>query len=314
MSRPRILVVALAAIAAAAGGCKKKKAADSDPPEPPAAADAARADRTPLTWIVSDVEVELVAQQGQERDVDARAIARRVGERIRATPHFAAAAVPEGRRGVAADLRVRITYGVIEEGSIGAPATFAAVEGILEPRGESPVAPRDNVVTERAIGRGEKGAALDAALIAQIDQAVDEMVAGVLAKEALRDADREALAAALGGQPEMVLWALELIGDRSESRLAPRVRALLGSSDPRIAAAAITCVVAIGDREAVAAMTAGIDFQDHERMRVAIEAASALGGEEARQFLDFVATGHPDPDVKEHAADALERLRQDRRR
>lgn len=301
-----IPAVAVAVAVGAVAGCKKKQKPDSREPARDAAVEAVK----PITWAIADVGVELVAEQGSERDIDAQALARRIGAALRASDHFTTGdgAAAEGHELETAEFRARITYGVIPEGSIGSPSAFVAVEGVLSPDAAARLQVRDNVVTERPLHPGEKGAAIDALLDEQINKAVDEMTQGVIAKEQLRAAGVDALRRSLAGDVDRVQWALSVIADRELTGLRDPVRALLRSADNTIADAAISTAVALGDQAAVAVLTDGIDFQDHERMQVVIEAAAALGGSEAEQFLEFVATGHEDSDIKAHAADALKRL------
>jgi hypothetical protein len=303
---PAILAI-LAVATAAVAGCKKKKKPEATEP----ARDAAAEPLAAITWAIADVGVELVAEQGSELDIDAQGLARRIGSALRASDAFTTGEgeAAAGRVKMTAELRARITYGLIPEGSIGRPSTFVSVEGALSPDDEDELTLRDNVVTERPVPPGEEGAAIDAALIEQIGVAADEMVDGVIAKEALRRAGADPLRQALTGDADRVQWALQIIADREIRELVEPVRALLRSADGTIADAAIGAAVALGDKEAVSALTEGIDFMDHERMRVVIEASAALGGDEAIQFLEFVTTGHEDPDIKAHAADALGRLR-----
>ena len=310
-------IIACAAIALASPACKKKKT--ERPPGPEAGpTDAIQA----ITWSIDDVAVELARSEPEDGsyrpplagDIDSTGLARRIGKALRATDHFTSGdgEAASGRRLERAQFRARITYGVIAEGSTGGPSLFVTVEGQLSPEDPAYLSLRDNVATERPLPEGEKPEALDTALMVQIHRAVDEMVGGVIAKEALRGARAGALREALSGSPDRVKWALELIGRRRLTQLAGPVRELLTSTDSAVADAAISTSVALGDSDAIKVLTEGIDFQDHERMRVVIEASAALGGNEAQQFLEFVATGHEDADVKAHAADALERLRRRR--
>lgn len=308
--------ILFAAALACAGGCKKKKKDQAPAPEAGMAVADAGVSPAPITWVVPEVKVQLIAQEGEERELPATKLAHEVGERLRATPFFAksAAAAGPGRRAMPARMLARITYGVIEEGSSGGPSTFVAVEGIVESDGSDALLPRENVVTERPLAKGEKGKALDPIFREQVERAVDQMIEGLVARETLRQADVSGLTRALAGDPDLAIWALQIIADRHLVELAPEVRGLLGSKESAVADAALTTAVALGDREALAVITEDIDFQDYERMQIVIEAAAALGGEEARQFLEFVASGHADPDIKERAKDALERLDRDPRR
>ena len=72
---------------------------------------------------------------------------------------------------------------------------------------------------------------------------------------------------------------------------------------------AVGTLVGIGDQRAVDAMAKSVVFTDHEMLEMVIEAVSVLGGEDARVYLDFVASGHPDAEIKQRAAQALGRLK-----
>lgn len=313
----RCLSILVAAALACAGGCKKKKEQEAPAPEAGAGAVAdAGVSAEPITWVVPHVKVQLIAQEGEERDLPATELAQRVGERLRATPFFSrsAEAAGPGRHPVPASMLARITYGVIEEGSSGGPSTFVAVEGIVTPDVDDALPPRENVVTERPLEKHQKGKALDPIFREQVDRAVDAMIDGLVAREKLRQAEGPGLTQALAGDPDLAIWALQLIAERHLTELAPEVRGLLESKESAVADQALTTAVALGDREALGVITQDIDFQDYEHLQVVIEAAAAVGGEEARQFLEFVASGHADPDIKEHAKDALKRLERDPRR
>ena len=47
---------------------------------------------------------------------------------------------------------------------------------------------------------------------------------------------------------------------------------------------------------------------DHWHRRMVVEAVSAIGGDEAAEFLEYVATGHSDADLRNRAREGLERL------
>lgn len=309
------VLAAVVTVAAVAWGCRKR-ADDGGAPaaasQPGATADSGHERGKPITWIIPEIKVQLITEEGAERPMDLQSLARRAGLGLRSGPAFAARAeaVGPGRRGLEASFVVRVSYGIIEDGSTGTPALFAAVEGQLEPMTDDQLELRDNVVSELPISASGGGAAdIDRRIGALIDKTTDEMIDGTLAKEALRNASPETLAIALDGEPDTVLWALEVAAHRKLSPLASNVVELLTSADSEIADAAITAAVALGDRQAVEPLTKLAEFEDYERLRVIVEAVAALGGADAVEFLEFVATGHSDDDVREHAADALERLR-----
>jgi len=263
------------------------------------------------TWVVPEVKLEVHAVQNKERDLDATALAQRLGSGLRESEFFVAdeRETPAGRTFAAATVAGRLSYDLIEEGSTGSPAIIVALEVALIPLRSGLLPVSDNVLVERVIDPRESADDIDAAISARAGGAIDVSVRGLIEKERLRGAPAADLATALRGSTDIALWALDLIADRRELRLLDDVVAQLTARDEKVAQAAITTLVALGERSAVGPLTKLADFQDYEQLRVLIEASASLGGDDAIEFLEFVASGHPDDEIKELAADALKRLR-----
>ncbi len=111
--------------------------------------------------------------------------------------------------------------------------------------------------------------------------------------------------------------AIAAAGERQLREEAPRLLKLLDDPDERTRDAALGALIALGDRRAVTALTRTRSLRDRREMRKIIEAVSILGGQEADEYLSFVAASHDDDDIRiAAAAAARERLlrRQGRRR
>jgi hypothetical protein len=72
--------------------------------------------------------------------------------------------------------------------------------------------------------------------------------------------------------------------------------------------AALGALIALRERQAVARLTRNRSLRDRREMRKILEAVAILGGEEARDYLSFVADGHEDEEIRKLAADAKGRL------
>jgi HEAT repeat protein len=90
--------------------------------------------------------------------------------------------------------------------------------------------------------------------------------------------------------------------------MVPRLLELLASPDPSIRDGAIGTLAELRDPRAVKPLTELARFGDHDMMRRIIDAIAAIGGEEARAYLQFVADGHDHPVIRDLARQALERL------
>jgi len=147
-----------------------------------------------------------------------------------------------------------------------------------------------------------------------VDRAIAAMADSLVARERLREAPHEELISALAiglHEPTMRIWALQLAADRGLREAVPFAIKDMDAKSEKLRDAAFAALVELKDPTSVAALVRGINFGDYEKLRVAMEAVSAIGGEDAEEFLQFVATGHSDPDIvrtaKEHLAELTKR-------
>src|SRR5262249_11703785 len=102
--------------------------------------------------------------------------------------------------------------------------------------------------------------------------------------------------------------AFAAIGERHLTEALPRLLELLKSDDELVRDGAIGALVALRDRRAVRPLIDRASFNDLDLMRRIIDAVGALGGDEARSYLELLATGHDVPIIRELAQKALDRL------
>ncbi|HVZ75429.1 MAG TPA: HEAT repeat domain-containing protein [Polyangia bacterium] len=139
-------------------------------------------------------------------------------------------------------------------------------------------------------------------------------IAGDLASELagrrrLAVAAPEELRAALQGDGgELRLEAIRAIGARHVTGNADALLPLLDDEDEVTRDAALGALIALGDRRAVSALTRSRSLRDGREMRKVIEAVSQLGGEEADDYLSFVASSHDDEEIRAEAAAARARM------
>ncbi len=151
---------------------------------------------------------------------------------------------------------------------------------------------------------------------AALGRAVQALSEGVRAKDALRSSSTdELLAIANGDDPHAAIWSLQLLARRKSLR-GQEIAKLLSSPNRDVGAAALQALVAIRDPETVSALAGSANLKDYEQLRMIMEAVTAIGGEEAVEFLDYLESGHPDPTIqalaKEDRNRVLKRLRKTR--
>src|SRR6185369_10212012 len=97
-------------------------------------------------------------------------------------------------------------------------------------------------------------------------------------------------------------------GARGLTSEAPSLLALLDDPEESIRDAALGALIALRDQRAVAQLARHRSLRDKREMTKILEAISQIGGEEAEQYLSFVADAHEDADIRQQAREAHERL------
>ena len=283
-------------------GCRRP-VAPSPPPPPP---------------VLGTITVQLGApDDGAPPPVDVEAVRTAVGVRLRATGLFSAAAASAAPAAgptapARADVAVRVAGETAEVGAAGearARVALAIESHPADAPGGFAIA-LDGAGTQRYPARpkhgAEAGAAAETALVIRI---AGDLVDGFVARRRLHDGPPAAVHAALsvdGG--ELRDEAIRAAGERRLSDEAPVLLKLLDDPDERTRDAALGALIAIGDRRAVTALTRSRSLRDRREMRKIIEAVSILGGQEADDYLSFVAASHDDDDIRAAATAARERM------
>ena len=320
----RAVWLAAVLVLAAVAGCRDdsgggagqgKTAPEGSAPEPPA-----KQPRRPETAVLAGVEIKVI-EPDKPRPMSGESLSARLRAMLTSSGAFVpeGGTVPPGRVAVPAEVEVTVRYDVVQppgkaKGKPRRRAALVSVEAEVDwkAEGDRPQ-PHENVLVERPLDRRDE-AVLDELLFRLVSDALEVAGHGLAAQEALRQADDGAVLAALGSDdPDVVLWALDLCADR---RLAPafdRAVALLEARDPGVRGAALRFLVALRDPRAVEPLARRADFADPATMRQLVEAVSAIGGPDAIQFLEMVAGGHDDQDMRERAREGLERVGRQKR-
>jgi hypothetical protein len=139
---------------------------------------------------------------------------------------------------------------------------------------------------------------------------LSDLTKDLLTRARLRHADVPALIAALRSErAEERLGAIAAAAERRERAAVPTLIERLDDPVEAVSDRALGALVEIGDQRAVKALTRETRFHDLDRMHKIIDAIASLGGGEARTYLEFVASGHEEADIRDQAKEALDRLR-----
>jgi HEAT repeat protein len=205
-------------------------------------------------------------------------------------------------------LRVELEIGAAEDERAHRGNLRALVVARLSPVGGEPGALsfEQTALAERAYTPGKPG---EPAWQAHADHAVRDCVGGVGARVRLAAGDVGAIVAAIdGADDDLRDEAMRLAGERKETTAVPALIKRLKSDDHAARDRAIGALAAIGDTRAVRPLTEVAKFNELGDLPKVLDALATIGGPEARSYLEFVASGHDSPDIRDLAKEALVHL------
>ena len=142
------------------------------------------------------------------------------------------------------------------------------------------------------------------------ERTASDLLGAFLQRTRLRWAPSAAIHAALAADAATPLReeAIRQVGVRHLGDEAPRLLALLDDPDEATRDAALGALIALRDPRAVAKLTRDRSLRDRHEMLKIMDAISLIGGQEAAEYLAFVAESHDDPDIRQAAREARDRL------
>lgn len=155
------------------------------------------------------------------------------------------------------------------------------------------------------------------------ERTVADLLSGFLARAHLRVATPAEIHAAIGGAdgaggevpgtaaatiPGLREEAIRMAGVRGLRSEVPALLQLLQDENEAVRDAALGALIALRERRAVAELTRNRSLRDRHEMRKILDAIAILGGDEARDYLSFVAESHEDEEIRKLASDAKIRL------
>lgn len=309
MNRRGVLLLSFFALAAPSfGACKRSAPAVVAPP------------RTLLGPVTVN---DLTPPDKAPAQLDTRELERVLRSRLVATGLFEGEAdggAPQGK-GVT---RVQVAVGVdgaeveakglararaalrLETRPSDAPGAFTeTLDGVGEETYAIPARPG-----QHGHGSGDAGAPpRDKIFAALVLRVAGDLVDDLAARRRLASGAPEAIAAALAADGGTLrLEAIRVVGERKLTGQGPALIALLNDPDETTRDAALGALIRLGDRKAVSELTRTRSLRDEREMRKIIEAISILGGQEAEDYLSFVASSHDDEEIRAQAEAARARL------
>jgi hypothetical protein len=300
----RLLVAAALGAALATPACRRS-AAPPAPPPPPA---------RPLLGAVA---IENLSPPGDGARLDGATVESELRRHLMAAGLFGAADGADAGARPTARARVAFTAECVEEGTKGEARAQVRVRVDTRPS-DAPGAIEFDVegqgVEPYAVPAHKKGAPPAAepsrpVLAPLVMRIARDLIDGVAARRRLQEGSPAALHAALVGDGgELREEAIRIIGERQVRAEVPALLKLLDDQDETVRDAALGALISLKERRAVRVLTESRSLRDRREMRKIIEAISILGGQEADEYLSFVAATHDDDEIRAAATAARARL------
>jgi hypothetical protein len=296
----RLVLVGGLSAAALTLGCKHKAPAPpaAPPDTPPRLGQVLVQDLTPPEAIPAAARV------------DPRALSRELQGKLAGAGVFAGPA-PDGGAGLVA--RVRADLALEEVTADGKAAARAVVRFRVEPRPSEGVAPH---WSEDVQAGSETTYPLSPepdrkAIFARLaSRTLGDLAQGYVSRQRLwkgsADDVRSALAVETG---DLRIEAIRAVAQRHLTSEVPALLKLLSDDDETVRDAALGALVELHDRRAVTELAKQRSMRDRREMRKILDAIAALGGQEAADYLGFVADTHEDEEIRQMAKQALDRLK-----
>ena len=289
------LILALALVA----GCRKKAAAPSVPPDVPPRLGAVT---------VEDLTDPRALPPGVK--LDPEALAGELRGKLAGGGIFAAGPADAGDTPVA---RVRAELALEEVQAAGKGAARAAVRFRVDVRPSEGVAPhwtedvQAGAETTFTLQPGPDRKALFAKLVSRT---LGDLAAGYLGRQQLwRGGTSEVRAGLNADAGEVRVEAIRAVADRKLTGEVPELLRLLSDDDESVRDAALGALVELHERRAVGEIAKQRSMRDRREMRKILDAIATLGGQEALEYLSFVADAHEDEEIRDMAKQALARLK-----
>jgi hypothetical protein len=278
-------------------GCRHHQTAALPPPPPP----------PPL---LGGVEIRDVTPPGDSpAALDAPALERALRDRLLETGLFATSAPDGGPERPVVRVRADVAIESAEVGNQGA----ARARVLMYLRSRPAEAP--GAIDEALNGGGEQryavGQVRDRPALFQrlVLRVSGDLIGGFAARRKLHVGSPDQVHAALTADAgDLREEAIRVAGERKLAQEVPALLALLNDPDESIRDAALGALIQIGDRRAVSELTRTRSLRDRREMRKIIEAIATLGGQEALDYLSFVAESHDDEEIRSEAAAAKARV------
>ena len=262
-------------------------------------------------WL-GPLDITATTSAGDESSlVDRGALARKARSQLLQAGIFAGQAQESAESGAAvASIRITLSMEMVRAESKAAVRAGVRLNVSIRPAGAAPAHFGEDVQANAEMVYDPEAQPNKQEVLQRLaERAVSDLLAGYLARQKLWSAESRALHAALASPGEMRLEAIRVAAARKLRDEVPTLIGLLSDDEETIRDAALGALVELRDPRAVPALTKSRSMKDRREMRKIIDALASLGGQEATDYLSFVADAHEDEEIRNMAKSALLRSR-----
>jgi hypothetical protein len=274
-----------------------------------AAPDAGEPDVTPALGPVTINDVTPQPPAGVT--VDVPGLTKQLQDQLRGAGVFAAAA--PGDAGSSPVARVRVDVGIEEVRSEEKGAARARMRFHVDTRPSGMAGQHWNEDVEaggETVYPLKPTPDLKLAFSKLTSRMLGDLTASYVGRQKLwRSGDKELSAVLNTDAGESVAEAIRVVRERRMTAEVPILLKLLSSEDENVRDAALGALVDLHERRAVSEIAKQRSMRDEREMRKILDAMATLGGDEAMEYLSFVADAHENEEIKAMAKRALERMK-----
>jgi hypothetical protein len=258
-------------------------------------------------WL-GPLTVEAIASAGQGLPVDRDALAGMARKQLLEAGIFAGETRERKEGAVVATVRIGLAMEAVKADDKAAVQATVHLQVSTRPEGLAPA--RFNEDT-RANAEMLYQPETDTKVVFQrlAERSVTDLLTTYVGRQKLWTADRAVLHASLQTANELRVDAIRVVAERKLLDEVPTLISLLADEDEAVRDAALGALVTLRDRRAVPALTKTRSMRDMREMGKIIEALAVLGGQEALDYLAFVADAHESEEIRKLAAQALQRAK-----
>ncbi len=254
------------------------------------------------------ISVEPIPATGESTPLDRDALVRQVRTQLQQAGIFAREDPKRKEVTVVANVRIGLAMESVQADGKALARAVVRLQVATRPEGRAPAHLSDD---SRASAEMLYPPDTEEGTVFQrlAERSIADLLASYVSRQKLWTADSSALRASLSTAGELRVEAIRVVAARKAVDEVPILLTLLNDEDETVRDAALGALVTMRDARAVPVLTKSRSMRDGREMGKIVEALAVLGGQEAVDYLAFVADTHESEEIRQLARQALQRAK-----